>query len=115
VLWQLQGPNKLLQTEFDSHEKAIAAAIAVKGLVKVEPGLNDKWLVRQVVVDDTAPGTMTPVQYQAFVADLVNYLDWMAEPNKSARISIGYAVMLYFGVLFVLIYALKRVYWKDVH
>jgi ubiquinol-cytochrome c reductase cytochrome c1 subunit len=115
VLWQLSGTGKLVQTEFDSHEKALAAAIAIKGLAKVEPGLNEKWYVRQVTADPTAPGTMSQVEYQAFVADLVNYMDYMAEPTKSLRISLGYAVMLYFGALFVLVYALKRMYWKDVH
>ena len=43
VLWQLSGPNKLVETEFDNHEKAAAAAIAIKGLAKVEPGAGGKW------------------------------------------------------------------------
>jgi ubiquinol-cytochrome c reductase cytochrome c1 subunit len=115
VLWQLSGPNKMVETEFEEHDKASAAAIARKGLVKVEPGPGGKWLVRTVMPDTEAPGTMTPVQYQMFVADLVNFLDYMAEPAKNERISIGIVVMLYLGVLFVLVYSLKRVIWKDIH
>ena len=49
------------------------------------------------------------------VADLVNYLDYMAEPTKNKRISLGIVVLLYLGVLFVFAYWLKREYWKDVH
>jgi ubiquinol-cytochrome c reductase cytochrome c1 subunit len=115
VLWQLSGPNKLVSTEFEEEEKAVAAAIARKGLVRIEPGKGGKWLVDTVQFDTQSPGSMTPVEYQAFVADLVNFLDYVAEPTKNDRISLGIAVMLYLGLLFVLVYSLKRVIWKDVH
>jgi ubiquinol-cytochrome c reductase cytochrome c1 subunit len=49
------------------------------------------------------------------VADVVNYLVYMSEPNRAKRIWIGYAVLLALGGLFVLFYLLKREYWKDVH
>jgi ubiquinol-cytochrome c reductase cytochrome c1 subunit len=115
VLWQLSGPNRLNTQTFDDHEKAVAAAIAMKGLTKIEPGPGGKWLVRTVGANPDAPGTLTPVEYRAFVADLVNFLDYVAEPNKNKRITIGIVVLLFLGVLFTLVYALKRSYWKDVH
>jgi ubiquinol-cytochrome c reductase cytochrome c1 subunit len=115
VLWALSGSPKLVTQEFEKHEEALAAAIAIKGLVKIEPAPGGKWLVRTVQPNADAPGSMTPVQYQAFVADLVNFMDYVAEPNKNKRISLGIVVLLYLGVLFALIYALKRSYWKDVH
>jgi ubiquinol-cytochrome c reductase cytochrome c1 subunit len=115
VLWTLSGPNTLVSTEFEDHEKASAAAIAKKGLVRVDPGLEGKYLVRTVQADANVPGTMTPAEYRAFVADLVNYLDYMAEPTRNERVRLGIVVLLYLGVLFVLVYALKRMYWKDVH
>jgi len=52
---------------------------------------------------------------RAWVADLVNYLDYMAEPDKNKRISLGIMVLIYLGVLFAFAYSLKRTYWKDVH
>ncbi len=55
------------------------------------------------------------MEYQAFAADLVNFLDFVAEPYKNKRISLGIVVLLYLGLLFVFVYALKRSYWKDVH
>jgi len=115
VLWQLGGRNKLVETEFESEEKALAGAIAVKGLAKIEPGKDGKWLVLTVQPDPDAPGALTPVQYQAWVADLVNYLDYMAEPAKNKRISLGIMVLIYLGVLFAFAYGLKRAYWKDIH
>ena len=113
VLWELSGINKLVQTEYENHEKATAAAIAIKGLSAVEPLQGHKYAVLQSVPD--VPGSMTRVQYEAFVADLVNYMDYMAEPIKNRRIHLGILVLLFLGVLFVFAYALKREYWKDLH
>ena len=79
--------------------------------IEAQPG--GKWAVLTVASD--TPGTMSRVEYEAFAADLVNYLDYMAEPSKNKRISIGLIVLLYLGVLFVFVYWLKREYWKDVH
>ncbi len=115
VAAHLSGAGKLVETEFEDHEKAIAGVIAAKGLAKLEPGKDGKWIVLTVQPDPDAPGTMTPLEYQGWVADLVNYLDYMAEPNKNNRISLGIMVLIYFGVLFAFAYALKRNYWKEVH
>jgi ubiquinol-cytochrome c reductase cytochrome c1 subunit len=113
VLWELQGVNKLVEREFDDHEKATAAAIAVKGLSAVEPLKGHKYAVLQVAPD--TPGSMTRVDYERFVADLVNYMDYMAEPVKNRRIHLGIVVLLFLGVLFVFAYWMKREYWKDLH
>jgi len=113
VLWQLSGINKLVETEYEDHEKAIAAAIAVKGLSAIEPLRGHKYAVLQIEPD--VPGTLSRVEYETFVADLVNYMDYMAEPVKNRRIHLGIIVLLFLGVLFVFAYALKREYWKDLH
>jgi ubiquinol-cytochrome c reductase cytochrome c1 subunit len=115
VLWTLTGPTQLVSTEFDSHEKALAASIAKKGLVRIDPGTGGKYLVRTVAADPNAAGAMSPAEYQAFVADLVNYMDYMAEPTRNERVRLGIVVMMYLAVLFVLVYALKRMYWKNLH
>jgi ubiquinol-cytochrome c reductase cytochrome c1 subunit len=113
VLWELSGSNKLVKVEFDDHEKATAAAIAAKGLSLVEAQPGNKWAVLTIASD--TPGTMSRVEYEAFAADLVNYLDYMAEPSRNKRINIGIVVLLYLSVLFVFAYWMKRTYWKDLH
>jgi len=115
VAWQLEGPGKLVETVFEDHDKAMAGVIAEKGLARLEPRSDGKWTMLTIRPDPDAPGTMTPVQYELWVADLVNYLDYMAEPDKNKRITIGIAVLIYLGILFAFVYALKRSYWKDVH
>ncbi|MES2237565.1 MAG: cytochrome c1 [Rugosibacter sp.] len=62
-----------------------------------------------------APGKMQPQAYDDMVADLVGFLQYMGEPGATKRKSLGWVVLLFLGVLFVLAYALKREYWKDIH
>jgi ubiquinol-cytochrome c reductase cytochrome c1 subunit len=113
VFWRLSGTNRLVSTEFEDHEKAQAAMIAARGLAKLGPAHDQKFVVETLAID--TPGTLTPPQYMSMVADLVNFLDYMAEPNKNYRITVGLAVLAYLIVLFVVAYWLKREYWKDVH
>ena len=94
---------------------ASGASIARKGLARIDPAPGGKYLVQTVQPNPNAAGSMSPSDYQAFVADLVNYLDYMAEPTRNERVRIGIVVMLYLAVLFVHVYSLKRMYWKDVH
>jgi ubiquinol-cytochrome c reductase cytochrome c1 subunit len=113
VLWQLGGTNRLVETEFEDHEKAEGAAIAARGIAKIEPGPHPKWLVQTLTQE--APGALSRTDYEAFVADLVNYMDYMAEPARNDRMRIGIVVLLFLGVLFVLAYWTKVEFWKDVH
>jgi ubiquinol-cytochrome c reductase cytochrome c1 subunit len=113
VLWQLSGTNRLVTTEFKSHDEAQAAALAAKGLVLLAPGKNDTFIVETLVPE--TPGTLSPTAYRAMVADLVNYLDYMGEPAKNQRITLGLIALLYFVVLFFFACWLKREYWKDIH
>lgn len=113
VLAQLSGTNRLVTTEFKDHEEAQAAALAADGVVALAPGKNHTYVVRTLASD--APGTLTPAQYRATIADLVNYLDYMSEPTKNKRVSLGLVVLLYLGVLLGFAYWMKREYWKDVH
>jgi ubiquinol-cytochrome c reductase cytochrome c1 subunit len=113
VLWKLSGVQRLVETEFEDEGKAEAAAIAAKGLALAERINDHKYVVKTLAQDE--PGTLPPVEYKAFVADLVNFMDYVSEPVRNERINIGIGVLIYLGVLLVFAYALKRAYWKDVH
>jgi ubiquinol-cytochrome c reductase cytochrome c1 subunit len=60
------------------------------------------------------PGRLSPEEYDAFVADLTNYMAFMAEPAKEQRKMLGIWVILFLGVLLVLAKKLKAAYWKDI-
>jgi ubiquinol-cytochrome c reductase cytochrome c1 subunit len=113
VLWKLSGVQRLVETEYEDEEKAEAAVIAAKGLAMAERINDHKFMVKTLAQE--LPGTMDPVEYKAFVADLTNFLDYIAEPTRNERINIGIGVLIYLGLLLVFAYALKRAYWKDVH
>lgn len=61
------------------------------------------------------PGSLSPEEYDQVVRDLTNFLTYVGEPVKLERRRLGIYVLLFLGVLFVLAYALKKEYWKDVH
>lgn len=61
------------------------------------------------------PGLQTPEEYDTTVRDIVTFLDYMSEPAKLERKSLGIWVMLFLVVFAGLTYALKAEYWRDVH
>ena len=61
------------------------------------------------------PGKMSPAEYDKAVSDLVSFMVWMAEPQQEFRKTLGYIVLAFLALLFVVAYALKKEYWKDIH
>ena len=60
-------------------------------------------------------GTMSEEEYDTFVRDLVNFLEYVGEPSKLERQNMGYWVIGYLIILFIFSYFLKKEFWKDVH
>jgi ubiquinol-cytochrome c reductase cytochrome c1 subunit len=65
--------------------------------------------------DMVAEGRMTPEQFDGFVRDTVNFLDYVGDPAQVERRSIGLWVVLFLAVFTVFAWMLKKEYWKDVH
>jgi len=93
VLWQLQGER---EPQYQTHEEHGHE-------VKVFSG----W--KQVT-----PGTMTPLEYEQAVGDLVGYLTWMAEPAQNSRVRVGVWVLLFLGLLTAITWRLNAAFWKEV-
>ncbi len=66
-------------------------------------------------LSEATGGSMTTEEYDSFVRDLVNFLEYVGEPNKLERKSLGYWVLGFLLVLFTLTYLLKKEYWKDIY
>lgn len=90
VLWQLQGEQVLKPDHDEAHGAGTSSLVIDK------------------------PGSLSADQYNALVADLVNYMVFMGEPAKHQRLQLGIYVLLFLGLLFVLTYLLKKEFWKDV-
>lgn len=94
VLWQLQGEQRLKVTETVDADGS-----------KVESH----------VLELVKPGKLTPAEYDSMVGDLINYLDFMAEPGKVKRYNLGVVVLIFLAIFFFVALALKKEFWKDVH
>jgi ubiquinol-cytochrome c reductase cytochrome c1 subunit len=93
ALWQLQG-IQVVSSEVEEHDGQ-----------KVEH--------RKLVLQK--PGSLSSIQYDSLTRDLVNFLSYMAEPEKTKRTQIGIVVLLFLLLLLVPAWLLKKEYWKDVH
>jgi ubiquinol-cytochrome c reductase cytochrome c1 subunit len=60
-------------------------------------------------------GEMTTIQYEQATRDLVAFLDYVGEPAKLVRYRIGFWVIAFLLVLFVVTCMVKKEYWKDIH
>ena len=97
-LWQLQGER-----------------VRVEEKAKGGEGKEGHGGATTVKYEMVKPGSLTTVQYDAMVADLVNFLVYMGEPAATTRKQIGIFVLLYLLAMLPLVYLLKREFWKDVH
>jgi len=60
-------------------------------------------------------GSMDEEAFDRATYDLVNFLEYVAEPIAETRKNMGIYVLLFILLLFVFTYLLNREYWKDVH
>lgn len=95
VLWDLQGIRTL------AHEETAAD----------EHGDGHGGPSFEVV----QAGSLSPEEYEQFVADLVNFLAYVGEPARLQRESVGVWVLLYLVLFTFLAWLLKKEYWRDVH
>jgi ubiquinol-cytochrome c reductase cytochrome c1 subunit len=63
---------------------------------------------------EISKGSLSQVEYDAAVRDLVNFLAYVGEPAAGRRKTIGIVVLFVLGVLFIFAYLLKKEFWKDV-
>ncbi len=60
-------------------------------------------------------GSLTTEEYDVVVRDLTNFLEYVGEPSKLERKSMGINVLIFLFIFFIVAYFLKKEYWKDVH
>jgi ubiquinol-cytochrome c reductase cytochrome c1 subunit len=90
VLWELQG----------TQEPVIKKVAGVDTVVDVR-------LVKK--------GEMSPKEFDQALTDIVNFLAYVSEPSKLQRLPLGKYVIFFLVVLAVIMYRLKKEYWKKIH
>lgn len=98
VLWELQGWQQLVKKEGKNAGEAMSD--------------HDQAAEELEIVK---PGKMTPKEYDRAVLDLTNFLVYLSEPAQLKRKQLGVWVIVFLVFFFVVAYALKKEYWKDVH
>ena len=96
ALWELQGVRTVkMVDEKDPHDES-KTVHTFAGYTQVKPG------------------KMTALEYDNAVADLVSYLEWMAEPSQNTRKRLGVWVLLFLGIFAVITWRLNASYWKEI-
>jgi len=79
-------------------------------------GVNNKVLENASMPDAlwSLKKAKSEAEFNQDVRDITNFLDYVGEPAKLIRTSLGVWVLLFLSVLLVLTVLLKKEYWKDV-
>jgi len=93
VLWELQGQRSAKFQEVEAHGETVHKFAGFEQIT---------------------PGKLSTVEYDAAVADIVGFLDWMSEPAQNQRKRLGVWVLLFLGVLTIFAWRLNAAYWKDI-
>ncbi len=56
----------------------------------------------------------SPEEYEEAARDITNFLAYAGEPSKVQRLDLGWKVVAFLLVLLLLLYLLKREYWRDI-
>ncbi|MDO6611611.1 cytochrome c1 [Shewanella sp. 1_MG-2023] len=63
----------------------------------------------------TTGGSMNAEEYDQAVRDITGFLAYSADPVKLEREALGWWVLGFLFIFFIVAYLLKKEYWKDVH
>jgi len=96
VLWQMQGVR------------------TVKMVEEADPHEQGKTVHRFAGFEQVTPGAISQQEFDTQVADLVAYMEWMAEPTRDLRKRLGAIVVLFLSLFAFLAWRLNASYWKDV-
>ncbi len=101
VLWELQG---LKSASFETTtDKNTGNPVEHFG----DPAHFEK-------MSQETEGTLTPEEFDQFVRDIVNFLDWAGTPEQLERRTLGVWVIIFLFVFLIFAYLLKVEIWKDV-
>ena len=82
--------------------------------VEGEPNADGVAPVEFERFEQATVGSMTAEDYNAFVRDTVNFLEYIAEPVRSTRRILGVWVLMFLGFFLIIAMMLKKQIWKDV-
>jgi ubiquinol-cytochrome c reductase cytochrome b subunit len=107
VFLDLQGLSECgVGPKLDHHGKPMRNELG-------EPVMDDQHC--SALKEGAIKGSMTPKEFDKAIYDLVNFLEYVAEPMAEKRETIGVYVLAFLAFFFIFVYFLNREYWRDVH
>jgi ubiquinol-cytochrome c reductase cytochrome b subunit len=107
AMLELQGLNECAPGPLlDSHGKIVRHPVTGEAVSDAACG--------SLQVGDVE-GSMSTEEFDKAIYDLVNFLEYVADPIKVERERIGIYVLLFICILFIFTYLLNKEYWKDIH
>jgi ubiquinol-cytochrome c reductase cytochrome c1 subunit len=98
VLASVQGVQNAVWRDVE-HKGEDGKPVSNREFEKFEPGVV---------------GGLSPEQYDGFVRDTVNFLQYASDPTQLERQGLGIWVVLFLLMFTGIAYMLKKEYWKDV-
>ncbi len=94
----------------------VLAALQGSQRARFETGVDEdgKEVKHLVALDPGTAGEMPAAAYDSFVRDTVAFLEYIAEPAKAKRKSLGIWVILFLLMFTAFTWFLYKEYWKDV-
>lgn len=123
AMWDVQGHRSLELTKVEQREAQGGGTEWLRTVTHYDPyGFST---VNADVLNDykggaldqavfTNPDPRRTAQFDSDIADLSNFLGWMAEPVQQLRKQIGVWVLLFLGLFLVVAWRLNAAYWKHV-
>ncbi|UUZ51301.1 cytochrome c1 [Massilia sp. B-10] len=96
VMWELQGVR------------------TVKMVEEKDPHDASKTVHKFDGFEQVTPGSMSKPQFDEATADLVAYMEWMAEPAAATRKKLGVWVIFLMSFFALFAWLLSKSYWKEV-
>jgi ubiquinol-cytochrome c reductase cytochrome c1 subunit len=95
VLWELQGFQRAVFVEGEPNSEGVRPQI-FEGFEMI------------------TEGSMTAEEFDAFVRDTVNFLEYISEPVRGTRRVLGVWVLMFLSFFLIIAIMLKKQIWKDV-
>ena len=122
VMWDAQGPRELTSTLI--HQVPKDGEMVWEKITK-QYGTEGYWTAEAEILDSysgAAGETHTfkaldpsrAAQYDRDMGDLAAFMTWMAEPSQLKRKQIGFWVLVFLGLFFVVAWRLNATYWKHI-
>ncbi|WP_148255950.1 cytochrome c1 [Pusillimonas sp. T7-7] len=122
VLWQLQGPRSLEHVVVHEVEKEnglqwerITAKYDEQGFSEIKTDVLENYsgsASNKAVFTSADP--KVSADFDSQVADLSNFLGWMAEPMQQQRKQMGVWILLFLSLFLIVAWRLNAAYWKHV-